>query len=88
MGIYVVTYDLNREVRRPDILSDIKALGSWAQLSESSYAIESDLRPKEIYDKLAIHIDSNDSLFIITISTPYWGVGPKEVQSWLRDKLE
>ena len=87
MACYIVTYDLNKETKRPDILSDIKSYGSWAKLSESSYAIVTSSSPKAVYDKLSKHLDGNDNCYIISLSKPYWGQGPKDVNDWLDKNL-
>lgn len=86
MTVYIVTYDLNKETKRPNILSDIKST-SWAKLSESSYAISTTETPTEVYNRLGEHIDSNDNLYIITLNKPYFGQGPQDVNDWLADNL-
>jgi len=84
---YVVTYDLNKEATRPPILKDIKDFGSWARLSESSYSISTSLTAHQVYEKLKSHIDSNDQIYIIPLSKPWSGFGPKEVNEWLDNNL-
>jgi len=86
MAVYIVTYDLNKETKRPDILSDIKKT-SWAKLSESSYAISTTETPTEVYNRLSKHIDNNDNLYVITLKKPYYGKGPKDVNDWLANNL-
>lgn len=87
MTTYIVTYDLNKESKRPPIVKDIKSYDSWAQLSESSYAIDTGQSPKQVYDFLAKHLDGNDNLYVIKISNPHYGQGPKEVNDWLANNL-
>ena len=38
MATLLVTYDLNKETVRPNIVGAIKEYSSWARLSESSYS--------------------------------------------------
>lgn len=45
MPVYLVTYDLNKEANRPPIVNKVKEFGSWAMLSESSYAISTGMTP-------------------------------------------
>ena len=88
MASLLVTYDLNQETKRPNILEDVKSFGSWAMLSESSYAIKTSSTPKQVYEKLSKHLDSNDNCYVISLSKPFWGQGPKEVNDWLANQLD
>ncbi len=88
MAVYLVTYDLNREVVRPIITGELKkAYPDWARLSESSYAILTNSTPQQVYDRLKPLIDSNDNIYIINLKRPYVGFGPKDVNAWLERNL-
>ncbi|WP_035675056.1 hypothetical protein [Bradyrhizobium liaoningense] len=87
MATYIVTYDLNKEIKRPNIVGAIHEFGSWAKLSESSYAINSDLNPEQVYQRLLKHLDDNDQLYVITLRKPYYGQGSQEVNDWLESSL-
>ena len=88
MASYLVTYDLNKETKRPDILTDVKAFGGYAMLSESSYAITSNLTADAIFQALSKHLDSNDSCYVIHLDRPYSGQGPIKVNEWLEAHLD
>lgn len=85
MAVFLVTYDLNKEAVRPNILSKIREW-NWAKLSESSYAVEA-ISAKGVYDRLKPLIDDNDNLYVIPLREPYEGWGPKHVHEWLQQKL-
>lgn len=87
MITYIVTYDLNNETKRPPIVKDIKSYGNWAMLSESSYAISTGQTPKQVYDFLSKHLDGNDNLYVIKLTNPHYGQGPKDVNDWLAANL-
>ncbi len=87
MATYIVTYDLNKETKRPNIVGSIHDFPSWAKLSESSYAISTNQTPRQVYDDLLKHLDSNDQLYVITLRQPYYGQGSKEVNKWLANNL-
>ncbi len=87
MACFIVTYDLNNETVRPNILKDIHAYGRWAQLSESSYAIVTGDTAEQVYSGLSKHIDDNDNIYIISLSEPHFGQGPHEVNEWLAENL-
>jgi CRISPR-associated endonuclease Cas2 len=83
----LVTYDYNKEPSDSDrakLREKIKSYGSsWQQLSESSYAIETNSTAKTVYEALRPTMDSNDYLFVIPLTKSYWGYGPKAVIAWL-----
>lgn len=88
MACYLITYDLNKETKRPPIVERIKQIShSWAKLSESSYAINHPGTPNDIYQRLEPLIDDNDQLLIIPMHQPYQGFHAKEVHEWLRTNL-
>jgi hypothetical protein len=83
----LITYDLNRETVRPNIVGAIKALGSWAKLSESSYAVNVSMTVEQVYGTLKPLLDANDRMYIVTLKKPWAGYGPKEVNDWLDSNL-
>lgn len=88
MTVRLVTYDLHKPGQDySDFLEAMKNLGSWAKLSESCYAVETTLSPKQVFDKLSPHIDSNDNLYILTLVGPFYGQGPQDVNDWLAKRL-
>jgi GH43 family beta-xylosidase len=87
MAVYIVTYDLNKELHRPKIVEAIKTYGSWAKLSESSYAIQTNLTPEQVYNHLKPMIDGNDNIYIISLRHPWTGFGKKDVNEWLANRL-
>jgi hypothetical protein len=88
MATLLVTYDLNKEAKRPNITKALKeAFPAWAMLSESSYVIATSLGPQAAYNTLAPLFDENDTLYVITLKRPYFGYGPEEVNGWLENNL-
>lgn len=87
MSVFIVTYDLNKETVRPKIVDEIKKSDGWAKLSESSYAVSTGETPHEVYQRMLPFLDKNDSLFVITLSEPYYGQGTQDVIDWLAQHL-
>jgi hypothetical protein len=87
MSTMLVTYDLNREAKRPDITGVIKKNWSCVKLSESSYAIAAGIDPDAVYARLKPLLDANDTLYVITLKQPHAGFGPQEVNDWLAEHL-
>jgi hypothetical protein len=87
MSVLLVTYDLKKPGQDyTDFLAIIRKY-PYARLSESSYAIATNEIPQDVYNKLSPHMDKNDQLYIVTLRSPYWGLGPKEVNDWLTQNL-
>lgn len=87
MPTLIVTFDLNKEVKRPNILKEIKKGGNWAKLSESSYAISTYETPQQVFARLKPYIDGNDNCYVVTLNAPYCGRGPEDVNKWLEGHL-
>lgn len=83
----LITYDLNKETKRPPIVDKIKEFEAWAKLSESTYAVNTSLSVNEVYNRLKPMFDDNDVLYIITLNKPWTGYGPKKVNEWLENNL-
>ena len=87
MPVYVVTYDLNKELKRPPIVAEIKKTPSWAKLSESSYAIDTVESVAQVHTRFGKHLDSNDTFYVVSLSRPWTGAGPVDVNKWLATRL-
>jgi hypothetical protein len=87
MGVKLVTYDLDKPGQDyTDLLKEIKKF-SWARLSESSYAVDTDLSPSQLYARLKPYVDQNDTIYVLVLNRPYAGQGAKEVNEWLERHL-
>ena len=88
MAVLLITYDLNKESKRPRIVQKIKKLWpSSVKLSESSYAVKANQLPKTVYQKLEDMIDDDDDLHIITLQRPAYCWGQEDVNEWLDENL-
>lgn len=87
MAVLLVTYDLDKPGQNYDDFLKVVKSYAWARLSESSYAIETDESPSDIYKKLSGFIDKNDQAYIITLKSPHAGWGPTKINEWLQEKL-
>ncbi len=88
MAVYLITYDLKKPGQDySGLLKEIKKFSSWARLSESSYAVETNQTPETVCNTLRRHMDANDNIYVINLKRPYSGFGPQEVNDWLEKKL-
>ena len=87
MAVLLITYDLNSPGQKHSkLLAKIKEY-SCVKLSESSYAIETNLSVQSVFDYLKPLIDSNDNLYIINLKKDWSSFGPKDVNNWLENNL-
>lgn len=65
MASKIITYDLCSPGRNyDDLYKAIKAYGTWAHITESTWFVKTDDSCTQIRDNLLSHIDSNDRLFV------------------------
>lgn len=87
MPVYLITYDLNKETRRPPIVKYIKEKFAYARLSESSYAVRTSLNAEQLYAAFRPFLDSDDHFYAIRLTNPHAGYGLKTVNEWLATNL-
>lgn len=69
MNSLIITYDLRAPGRNYDKLYEaIKAYGTWAHITESTWFIKTSSTCSEVRDNLLTHMDSNDRLFVGKLS--------------------
>ncbi|MBN8666129.1 MAG: hypothetical protein J0M30_01415 [Chitinophagales bacterium] len=87
--VYIISYDLKNPGQNYEkILALIKSFGKWARLGGSAYLIVSTQTAVQVRDNLKTALDSNDKLFVGTLTLPAAWVGmPDEVSNWIRNNL-
>lgn len=88
MSVLLVTYDLNRQGQNYSKFLEVIKSYSWARLSESSYAIETNKSPEMVYRELKPFADENDRYLIICLNKPHQGWIEKSIHDWLNQKLD
>lgn len=56
----------------------------WVKLTESSYAISTDLAPQTVLTQLRSLMESASNLYVMTSRKPFAGYGPQSVNEWLQ----
>ena len=88
MSVYLITYDLNAPGQKhAKVLEKIKAYGTYAPLSESSYAIVTNNSATTVFNGFKPLIDENDHLLVIPLHKPYAGRHRTDVIDWLDNQL-
>lgn len=73
MAHYLIGYDLHRPGQNYDALYDaIKSYGTYAHILDSTWIIRTSTPVASVRDRLMAHIDTNDTLFVIEV-TSNWG---------------
>ena len=68
-GCQLITYDLLKAGQNYDgLIQKIKNLGAWAKVCESSWIVKTTLSSVQVRDALRAQIDSNDRLFVVTLT--------------------
>ena len=87
---YLISYDLNKSDK--DYESLYKAIkdcsnGYWARILKSVWLISSELDVKNIYNNLIKVMDSNDSLFVVEVTSNYTGYLNKAMWPYLKENI-
>ncbi len=65
MNCYIISYDLRFGGNYTSIHNAIKAYGTWAKITESTWAVVTNQSSEQVRDNLLGYMDNNDRLFVI-----------------------
>jgi len=87
MSILLITY--NQPKMNPSDGSVVGFMSEYkhVQISENSYAIETNEQTRTVFNKIIPYLDSNAHLFIVTVMQPFTVQGLDHVRDWLRKHL-
>ncbi|MEL6216986.1 MAG: hypothetical protein AAFR79_00750 [Pseudomonadota bacterium] len=86
--IYAINYDLKKPDRNYEELHKaIKALGAWWHYLDSTWLVDTSLSATEVWDRLAPHVDNNDSVLVIGVTRNYSGWLPQKAWDWINQRL-
>lgn len=81
MAFYLITYDLRAPDRNYDALYKIiKSYGTYCRVVESSWVIKTPETASEIWQRLSLAVDKNDSVLVIKVD-------PGNREGWLFKEL-
>ena len=83
MAVLLITYDQSKVDPEADPIPKLVKKYKHVQLSESSYAIETDEKTFTILHKILPYISKNAHLFIVTLMQPFAGQGLDHENDWL-----
>ena len=65
MATYIITYDLRKVRDYSSLYNALKSYGTWAKITESSWAIVTDQTAIQVRDFLLKFMDGDDRLFVV-----------------------
>ncbi|KKB93968.1 MULTISPECIES: hypothetical protein [Bacillus] len=88
MGVYLVTYDLNKSGQNYDgLYKKLKQFKDYKHIMESCWLIQTNNNADGIFEHLKSELDSNDRLLITRITADRQGWLSKDHWQWIRDRL-
>jgi hypothetical protein len=87
MPCYIISYDVRVGGDYEPLYAAIKSYGTWAHITQSTWAIVTDTSPTAVRDRLAGLLSPQDRLFVIKSGT---GAAWRNVMSnseWLKKYL-
>ena len=86
MSVYLITYDLQDSQYEDAVLEYIKK-GSYVYLVDSSYAVNWSKAAAQISEDIQRIANNKIHVYVLSISRPYSGYGPKAANDWLAQNL-
>lgn len=85
--IYAINYDLRKPGQKYEPLYEaIKSCGPWWHHLDSTWLVDTNLKAEGVWERLAGHIDKNDSVLVIGVTRDYSGWLPEKAWEWIRQR--
>lgn len=65
MRCYIISYDLRKQRNYQGLYDAIQAYGTWAKITESTWAIVTGQTASQVHQNLLKQLDSDDGLIVI-----------------------
>jgi len=87
--VLLVTYDLNKPYKDyPGLYKAIEAISSdYLHQLTSVWLLDTNFSPKLVFGKLRPWIDDNDELFVVRITSDYFGHLSQSAINWLKNRI-
>jgi hypothetical protein len=87
MACYIISYDVREGGDYGPLIAAIKEYGTWAHITQSTWAVVSEESPKQIRDNLAAHLAKGDRLFVVKSGTAAAWRNALCHNEWLKEQL-
>lgn len=88
MGLKLVTYQLSDGSCSSRIFAEVKKMGRWAKLSETSLVVDTGLSPDRVFTRLLTLLDKDDRIYVLELSPRWSGYGEIDVNAFLTERLQ
>jgi hypothetical protein len=90
MAVHWVNYDLNKTGQDYTKLIDyLKSHQNWAKPLKSSFFVKTSLTAVQLRDGIKKHIDANDDIVVVTVTSASWATYglSSQLNEWLKKNL-
>ena len=87
MKCYIISYDLRNRRNYDSLYEAIRSYGTWAKITESTWAIVTAQSAVQIRTFLLGHMDGDDRLFVIKSGYEAAWIRTICEDSWLKENL-
>lgn len=87
MSVLLITYDNSGIKSSVDPVLNLVQGYQHVQLSDSSYAIETDEKTRTVFNKIMPYLTKSAHLFVVTLVKPFSGPALQHVSEWLAKHL-
>jgi hypothetical protein len=89
MSIIIVTYDLNSPTRDyTPLFSAIQSQGVWWHNLRSTWLIDTQKTPGQVYEALRHHLEQTDRILITRMGEGYSGWLSKDAWEWIQLRVK
>ena len=87
MPCYIISYDLRNQRDYESLHEAIKSYGTWAHITESTWAVVTPSPATKVRDNLLGYMDADDRLFVVKsgVEAAWRNIICKD--QWLKDNL-
>jgi len=87
--ILLVSLDLLGPATSYDgLYEELKKQGTWWHYMRWTWLIETNQTPNQVVDALKPHVQSNDRMLVIPLTSPHQGLLTKEEWQWINDRMK
>jgi hypothetical protein len=88
MAVMLVLYEMEDQQKRNKMINTLRKRHRIAvKLTETAYAVYTSLLPVKVFDEIRGYLEGDDVLYVIPITRPFTGYGPRKATAWLNDCL-
>lgn len=87
MNCYVISFDIKVGISYNALTNAIKSYGTWARITESTWAVVTSQPSDKVRDHLIGYIEKNDRLFVIKSAREAAWINAMCNNDWLKKNL-